>query len=312
MSTDPASLYTVDELPDFLRFHARDTETPDAAAAYCRRMARSHSENFIVGSLLIPRPMRRHFYNIYAYCRAADDLADESPDPPTALRRLNWWRVQLHHCFVGRARHPIFVALAETVASFQLTQKPFDDLLDAFELDQHQVRFATFAQLREYCRGSADPVGRIVLRLAAADTAENVLLSDGICTGLQLVNHWQDVREDLARGRIYIPAEDLERFGVEESDLAAHAATPAVRRLVKFEVDRASEYLQQGRPLCDRVPRWLASDIRLFVEGGLAAAQAIEAVDYDVLGRPARVSTGTQLRLLARAYLSRVTPWGAN
>src|SRR5690606_25842748 len=202
------------------------------AEAHCRRLARSHYENFLVASVLLPRAMRQPFYNVYAFCRHADDLADESGSPQLALDRLHDWQVQLQRCFSGRAEHPIFVALSDTRSRFQLSIEPFDQLLDAFRQDQTKTRYATFAERLDYCRRSANPVGRIVLRLAAADSPENMELSDRICTGLQLANHWQDIRRDFLAGRIYLPQDAMDAHGVTEPMLGETRACEPLRRLI--------------------------------------------------------------------------------
>lgn len=280
------------------------------AEAYCRQLARSHYENFLVASLLLPRAMRQPFYNVYAFCRYADDLADESGSPQLALKRLDDWHVQLQRCFAGRAEHPIFVALADTLSRFQLSIEPFEQLLDAFRQDQIKTRYATFAELLDYCRRSANPVGRIVLRLAEADSAANVELSDRICTGLQLANHWQDIGRDFLAGRIYLPQDAMEAHGVTASMLGDGRAAAPLRRLIAAECRRARDFFTAGRPLVQHVPRWLACDIGLFIRGGLATLDAIAAVDYDVLHQRPTVARWQQLRWTWQAALGRLTACG--
>lgn len=274
--------------------------------AYCRAIARGHYENFLVASILLPRQMRQPFYNIYAFCRHADDLADESPSPQIALDGLARCQQQLDACFEGQAEHPIFVALCDSILRFDLDQRPFDDLIDAFRQDQFKTRYETFSELLDYCQRSANPVGRIVLRLAKADSAENIALSDRICTGLQLANHWQDIRRDFLAGRIYLPRDEMAACGVDESMLAGDRAAEPLKRLVAQECLRAREFLAGGLPLAQRVPRWLAADIRLFVHGGLATLQAVAALDHDVLRRRPTVSRWKQLRLTLWAVLGRL------
>lgn len=276
------------------------------AEAYCRRLARGHYENFVVASFLLPRRMRQPFFNVYAFCRHADDLADESGSPQLAQERLAAWQVGLDRCFAGQAEHPIFVALADTIRTLRLTQPPFDDLLDAFRQDQVKTRYADFDELLDYCRRSAAPVGRIVLRMAEADSSENIALSDAVCTGLQLANHWQDIARDFSGGRIYLPLDSLAREGVSEAMLGAGVASAEVKGLIAKECARARHFLLQGLPLAERVPRWLAADVRLFVHGGLATLDAIAAADYDTLARRPRVSRWKQIKLTLRAVMGRL------
>lgn len=275
------------------------------AEAYCRRLARSHYENFLVASVLLPRAMRQPFYNVYAFCRYADDLADESDCPQLALERLADWQTQLQRCFAGRAEHPIFIALGDTLARFQLSVEPFEQLLDAFRQDQVKTRYATFDELLDYCQRSANPVGRIVLRLAEADSPQNVELSDRICTGLQLANHWQDIGRDFSVGRLYLPQDAMDAHGVTPSMLSDERACEPLRRLLAAECERARRFFEEGRPLVQQVPRWLACDVRLFIRGGLATLDAIAAVDHDVLRQRPTVSRWQQLGWTWQAALGR-------
>lgn len=270
----------------------------DEARAYCRRLARRHYENFSVASFLLPRELRQHFYNVYAYCRWADDLADETGDPARSLALLEWWGERLRDCYRGETRHPVFVALRDTITTFAIPAEPFLDLLSAFEQDQTTTRYATFDELLGYCRRSANPVGRLVLHLGRCCDERRAGLSDLICTGLQLANFWQDVRRDRAIGRVYLPQDSLRRFGVEESELDAPQASPAFKRLLAFEVDRAEECLRRGLPLVDEMPRRLGGDVWLFAHGGLKILEKIRQLDFDVLaGRP-KVSKADQFKLL--------------
>jgi len=278
-----------------------------AAQAYCRRLALGHYENFVVASLLLPRGMKQPFYDVYAFCRHADDLADESPSPEIATQQLALWQSQLNHCFSGgEPVHPIFIALTDTIQRFELPQQPFDDLLDAFRQDQVKTQFANFDELLDYCRRSANPVGRIVLRMAAADSPENVSLSDSICTGLQLANHWQDIARDYRSGRIYLPQDALAEAGVDPSMLAANHACEPVKRLIAAQCDLARAFLESGLPLAGRVPRWLSSDIRLFAHGGLATLDAIARCDHDTLRQRPEVGKWRQIGLLLRAVMGRL------
>ncbi len=253
-----------------------------AADTYCRRLARRHYENFVVASLLLPRIARRDFHRIYAYCRWADDLADEMSDPQQSLELLQWWQDELRRCYQGKAIHPVFVALSETNERLQIPEHPFSELLAAFRQDQTVTHYATFDDLLAYCSRSANPVGHIVLYLGRCYNEANVYWSDQICTGLQLPNFWQDVARDHDRGRIYVPQEDLDRFGCGQQPFLERRCTDAFRRMMQFQVERAQSFLRAGQPLVDNVPRWLQVDIDLFIRGGLATLQAIRGVDYDV------------------------------
>jgi squalene synthase HpnC len=252
------------------------------AEAYCRRLATTHYENFPLVSRLLPRSLRQHFYNVYAYCRWADDLGDEVGEPARAWELLGWWRGELQQCYAGGARHPVFVALRPTIEQFRIPIQPFEDLISAFEQDQQVREYETFAQLRDYCRRSADPVGRIVLHVCGQYTAEHAAWSDSICTGLQLANFWQDVARDYAIGRIYLPREDYERCGVRREDFDRRTSTPGFIELMKVEVDRARDWLQRGLPLVERLPGRLQVDIDLFARGGLKVLDRIERIGYRV------------------------------
>lgn len=278
----------------------------DESRAYCRMLARRHYENFVVASRLLPRPLRQHFANVYAYCRWSDDLADETTGTAESLALLDWWESQLDGCYAGRASHPVFVALGETIREFDIPPEPFRALLSAFRQDQRITRYQSFDELLDYCRRSANPVGRLVLYLGRSHDDERGLLADSVCTGLQLANFWQDVAGDWRRGRIYIPLEDCRRFGFAENDFAAGKATVAFRQLMAFEVDRAETWLRDGLPLVERLPGWLAGDIWLIVHGGLKILDKLRAVDFDVWLRRPRVSRLDQARLLAGYLLRRM------
>lgn len=275
------------------------------AERYCRVFALRHYENFSVASLLIPKTLRQHFFNLYAYCRWADDLADETTSVQESLDLLAWWEGELDRCYRGEATHPVMIALRPTIEEFNLPQAPLRDLLVAFRQDQTKTRYESFDELRGYCRYSADPVGRLVLHLGRCYSNDDAVLSDCICTGLQLVNHWQDVARDHAKGRVYLPHEDLRRFGVDEAVLSGRQTTAQFRDLLKFEVDRAEQYLLSGRELCTRVAPVLRRQVRLFLGGGLAIVDEIRRADYDVLSRRPTVSRWRKVRLLAGAWLMR-------
>jgi squalene synthase HpnC len=275
------------------------------AEAYCRKLATSHYENFPLVSWLLPPELHQPFYNVYAYCRWADDLGDEVGDRDRSLALLDWWRTELERCYAGTATHPVFVALQPTIATYALPIDPFRDLISAFEQDQRVTEYATFDQLRDYCRRSADPVGRLVLHLCRQATEQNIEWSDSICTGLQLANFWQDVARDFAIGRIYLPQEDRDRFGVTRETLATGRSTPEFVALMRFEVDRAREWLTAGLPLIPQLPGRLQIDIDLFARGGLCILDRIARIDYRVLETRPRVTKLDAARLLATALLRR-------
>jgi squalene synthase HpnC len=276
------------------------------AHAYCTRLARGHSENFHVASLLLPRRLLRPFHTVYAWCRWADDLADEAGGGQRALDLLRWWRSELLACYGGSPRHPVVVALQRTIAAFGIPREPFLDLLFAFEQDQLVNRYATYEQLLDYCRYSANPVGRLVLHLCGVFDESRAALSDHVCTALQLANHWQDVARDLSIGRVYLPEEDRRRFGVAEADLAARRFTPGFAVLMRFEVDRTRDLFYRGYPLVERMPAQLRPDVELFIEGGLAVLDQIEKAGFDVLSRRPAVAKWRKGWLLAGALWRRL------
>jgi squalene synthase HpnC len=277
----------------------------EAAREYCRRLASSHYENFSVATWFLPKGLRQHFYNLYAYCRISDDLGDEVGDPAASLALLDQWQTELDGCYAGTPKHPVFVALAETVKAFEIPKHEFSDLLTAFRQDQTVTRYATFQDLLGYCKNSANPVGHLVLYICGYHDGERQKLSDFTCTALQLANFWQDVSVDYQKGRIYLPLEDLRRFAVSESDIAAGRNTDSFLEMMKFEVERAREWFRQGLPLIQKVDRALATDIELFSRGGQEILNAIEQQGYAVLGRRPVISRSRKLSLVARAALGK-------
>jgi squalene synthase HpnC len=259
---------------------------PDAPAApslaqayeYCGRLARSHYENFTIASWLMPRAMRPHMHAIYAYARMADDFADEEHD----LAKLDGWEQELDLAYAGTPRHPVFVALADTVSRFDIPRQPFADLLRAFRSDVDFKGFETMDELLGYARYSANPVGRLVLYLFGYRDAERQELSDRICTGLQLANFWQDIAIDLSKGRIYVPRRDLARFGYRAEQLRAGLVNSAFVELMRHEVEFARGLLASGGALHALVGPRLRRDILMFAGGGLAILRAIEGAGYDV------------------------------
>lgn len=283
--------------------------TLEEARAYCRRLAESHYENFHVASWFLPRALRPHFHAIYAYCRISDDLGDEVPDTAAALALLDLWGRELDACYEGRARHPVFVALAETIRACSIPKEPFADLLVAFRQDQTVTRFPTMEDVLAYCRYSANPVGRLVLYACGEVSEENFRLSDATCSALQLANFWQDVRVDYGKGRIYLPQADMQRFGVTEADIASGAATPEFRALMRHEVDYARSLFEIGLPLIGRVNRELALDLDLFSRGGLEILRAIEGRNYDVLSARPAIAKSTKVQLALRAVAGKFLPF---
>jgi squalene synthase HpnC len=276
------------------------------ARQYCRKLATNHYENFSVATWFLPKRLRQHFYNVYAYCRISDDLGDEVGDPRASLQLLDAWQQELEACYAGSPKHPVFVALSETVQAFEIPKHEFSDLLTAFRQDQTVTRYKSFDDLLGYCKNSANPVGHLVLYLCGYKDSERQLLSDFTCTALQLANFWQDVSVDYAKGRIYLPLEDLHRFAVSEDDIAHQRNTSAFVEMMKFEVERAREWFRQGLPLIQKVSRELAVDIELFSRGGQEILNAIEAQGFGVLGRRPVISKPRKLALVARAALGKL------
>jgi squalene synthase HpnC len=272
-----------------------------ACEKQCRNLAKGHYENFVVASILLPKRMRQPFYNIYAFCRTADDIADESPSTEIAIERLVDFQSQLDATFDGRPPENLFLPLAHTIEQFGISKQPFDDLLSAFRQDQRQLRYESMDDLLDYCTRSANPVGRILLHLADCTDHVSLQLSDQICTGLQLVNFWQDVARDYAIDRVYLPTNELQQHGLDEYCLTQPSASGPLRELIAKQCDRAEQCFRRGLPLADRVPRWFASDVKLFAHGGLATIAKIRSVDHDVLSIRPKVSKTQQVWLVARA-----------
>jgi len=284
------------------------------ARAWCRQLAESHYENFHVASWFLPEAFRPHFHSIYAFCRVSDDLGDEVGDREQSLALLDFWGRELDACYEGTTRHPVYVALAETIRACGIPKEPFADLLTAFRQDQKKTRFNSMNEVLEYCRYSANPVGRLVL-FATGEAAEGreqeerFVLSDATCSALQLANFWQDVRVDWTKDRVYIPQQDMQRFGVSDETIAAGIATAEFRTLMQYEVGYARELFEQGLPLIGRVHRELALDLDLFSRGGLAILQAIERQNFDVLKARPSISKGAKLGLAMRAVAGKFLPF---
>jgi squalene synthase HpnC len=287
--------------------------TLDEARAWCKKLAESHYENFHVATWFLPRALRPHFHAIYAYCRVSDDLADEIGDPKQALKLLNLWNRELDACYEGRAQHPVFVALAETIRACSIPKEPFADLLTAFRQDQNVTRYRTMQDVLAYCRYSANPVGRLVLYASGEATGdgaeERFRLSDATCSALQLANFWQDVAVDFAKGRVYLPQEDLEFFHVSDTTIAEGIATPEFRALIRYEVDYARNLFEEGLQLIPMVDRALALDLDLFSRGGLAILRAIEDRDFDVLSARPSIAKSAKIKLACRAVAAKLLPF---
>lgn len=292
-------------LPESYRIPAT-APSLEEACAYCERLAKTHYENFSVATWFLPSRLRQHFYNVYAYCRISDDLGDEVGDPQQSLELLDQWETELNACYAGSPKHPVFVALAETMKQFGIPQHEFSDLLIAFRQDQTVTRFETFDDILAYCRYSANPVGHLVLYLCGYSDAERQQLSDHTCTALQLANFWQDVFVDYGKGRIYLPLEDLRRFGVTGEDIAQRHATPQFLAMMKFEVERARDWFARGLPLVKMVNRELAIDLELFSRGGQEILNAIERQGFDVLRARPEISKARKLMLVLRAAMGKL------
>ena len=293
------------------------------AYRHCERLARTHYENFTVGSLLMPRPLRRHMYALYAYCRTVDDLGDEAdrgevtphltpehlaqsgPGEDTGSYRLallDWWESELEACYEGQPSHPVHVALKETIGEFDLPREPFQRLIEANRMDQRAQRYPTYGDLLHYCDHSANPVGRLVLHLFGYGDEERQRMSDATCTALQLANFWQDVARDYRKGRIYIPLEDMETFGYAENELAGGLENRAFRELMAFEVERAEELFLEGAPLAGTLTGPARLDVALFTRGGMAVLEAIRKQDYRVLGKRPALSRARKAGLFLSAW----------
>lgn len=280
------------------------------ARAYCRNFTRRHSENFSVATLFLPRRLLQHFHAVYAFCRYSDDLGDRhGAIGPTLLAR---WRDDFLQSCDGRARHPILIALRATMERFQIPPQPFLNLLSAFEQDQVVKQYDTYGQLLDYCRRSADPVGRILLHLFECCDERRAELSDHICTALQLTNFWQDVARDFDMGRVYLPREDRARFGYADEDLQARRFTPAFAELLRFEVARVRQMFERGLPLVDLVPPDVRIDVELFARGGLAILGKIERQGYNVWQRRPRLTkidkAALMVRVAGRSWRERIWP----
>lgn len=294
------------------------TYTADEAFAYCQTVTNAHYENFPVASLFLPEEKRPYIQALYAFSRIADDMADESILPPQErLRKLDEWELKLQECYEGRADHPVFIALAETVHRAEIPIGPLKDLLTAFRRDVTQNRYGTYAELLDYCRCSANPVGRLVLMIFGIREEGLWVLSDSICTGLQLANFWQDLSLDARKDRLYLPLEDMTRYSYPVEDWKRGAAGENFKALMQFEVERTRELFYDGAALPSRVYRELELELKLVWFGGMAILKAIEKVSYDVYSRRPVLSGFSKLMILMRGLIRndlshfgrKKTPW---
>jgi squalene synthase HpnC len=279
------------------------------AEQFTRRLATTHYENFHVVSFLLPKRLHQDFYNVYAYCRSADDLADEIPDTAESLRQLNWWRGELDRMYAGEADHPVFVALRGTVEKYGIPKEPFANLIRAFIQDRNVNRYQTWNGVLDYCVCSANPVGRLVLYLCGYSDAERQSLSDATCTALQLANFWQDVTVDQQKDRVYLPLDLLAKHDYTVEELFARKFDNRFRAVMREAVDRARDLFLAGLPLNRMVNRRLAVDLELFSRGGMRVLDKIEQQGYDVLSRRPRISkverAGLLIGTLARVAFQR-------
>lgn len=281
------------------------------AAAYTRWLATHHYENFHVVSFLLPRRLHQDFYNIYSFCRWADDLGDEIPDKTEALRLLDWWKGLLDAMYAGETWHPVFRGLRHTTEKHELPRELFEDLIHAFVQDQTVSRYASWQDLFEYCRCSANPVGRLLLHLCGYTDEERMRMSDSTCTALQLANFWQDVSVDLQKDRVYIPSELMQRHSYAVEDLFAGREDDAFRSVMRDAVDRARELFIAGRPLARTVNRRLSVDLDLFSRGGMRVLEKIADQNYNVLRQRPSISRVERVRLLLGSLSRFVFPRAA-
>ena len=279
--------------------------TEPKSIEYTRWLARSHYENFNVVSWLLPRRLHEDFFNVYSFCRWADDLGDEMGDAARSLDLLHWWQRELDAVYAGEARHPVYVALRRTIEKHDIPEQPFADLIRAFVQDQTVSRYATCADLLGYCRYSANPVGRLLLHLCGYTDNERRRLSDATCTALQLANFWQDVRRDSDIGRVYIPDDRMASCGYNaellEQDLKSGEASEGFRTVMRGLVDDTQALFLKGLPLARMVDRRLAIDLELFSRGGMAILEMIRRQDYDTIRERPKLGKTRRLGLFVTA-----------
>jgi squalene synthase HpnC len=305
-AADPAPA-ALPPLPATIEMAFAPLTSPQAAQSYTWQLAHSHYENFSVISVLLPRHLRQDFCNVYAFCRIADDLSDEVVDRDESLRLLERFRAETLAMYAGTPRTIVFAALAETVQRYEIPIQPFLDLVDAFEQDQRVDRYDTFAQLVDYCRRSADPVGRLVLYMCGYRDEQRQRLSDRTCTALQLANFWQDVRRDIVdRDRIYLPRETMQQFGVSEQQIKGGGCDDNYRKCIQFEVDRTEAMFAEGDALLPLLNEAVRPQVSLFSQGGRAILEAIRRQDYDTLTNRPSLSRWQKGRLVFGAVAARI------
>jgi squalene synthase HpnC len=294
---------------DYVRAVSPDSIAYSEAEAldYTRWLATHHYENFQVVSFLLPKELHQDFYNVYSFCRWADDLGDEIGDTQESLRLLTWWRMELEAMYRGEASHPVFVALRGTVERHEIPIEPFDRLIRAFEQDQIVTCYQTFGDVYGYCENSANPVGHLVLYLGGYRDAERQRLSDFTCTALQLANFWQDVTVDLKKDRVYLPLDLLTKHNYTVEDLFALKYDDRFRALMRDAVDVAEELFHKGLPLIKMVDRRLALDLDLFSRGGMKMLQKIRVQEYNVLRQRPHISKAERIAILFQC-LRRLLP----
>jgi squalene synthase HpnC len=276
---------------------ARNWTRPEAEQ-YTHWLATHHYENFHVVSFLLPKQLHQDFYNVYSYCRWADDLGDEIGDTKESLRLLDWWSRELDRMYEGETQHPVFVGLWGTVEKFGIPKQPFADLIRAFTQDQTVTRYQNWAGVIDYCKYSANPVGRLVLYLCGYSDPERQRLSDATCTGLQLANFWQDVTVDQLKDRVYLPLDLLARNGYTVDEMFAHRFDARFREVMREAVEYARGYFLTGLPLARQVNKRLSVDLELFSRGGMCILDKIAKMDYNVLSERPRISKAERVRLL--------------
>ena len=295
MSDAPAQNYPIDEV-----LQKKHWSLPDAFR-YCERLARHHYENFPVGSVLIPKPLRPYVWAIYAFARRADDIADEEFPEAERLPALGAWQGLLEKSQVAPVNHPVFVALRETIRKFQIPIQLLIDLVTAFKWDVEVKRYPAFNDVLYYCRHSANPVGRLVLILFGYRDETLMRLSDKICSALQLANFWQDISVDLLKNRIYLPLEDLKRFEVPEAELFAKVFTPRFRELMRFQVERTEAMFREGAPLVEGVKGRLRLELKCTVLGGMGILKKVRELDFNTLAIRPAFTGSNKARILVKS-----------
>ncbi len=283
--------YPIDEVLQKKPWHLAE------AYRYCQRVAAKHYENFPVASILIPKKLRPHIAAIYAFARRADDIADEDFPEDERFPALEAWQLLLEKSRQTRVNHPVFIALSETLQKFNISNQLLIDLITAFKIDVKIKRYANFADLLLYCRYSANPVGRLVLKIFGYQDEGLMKLSDYICTALQLANFWQDVSVDLLKNRIYIPQEDMQRFAYSEAQLFASEYNPDFQKLMQFQIERTARLFHEGAPLVHQVQGRLSLELKCVILGGLAILKKIEAMGGNTLAARPHLAKNDKLKL---------------